>query len=184
MVPYDFFYKPKKGCYNFSMKDITHKTVKKTLIFFGFAFAFACFFCGCSFFNLKEKSGTVVFSINSENYAKIIRSESSSVPATLFCDIELKGDYSETKTISITKDARVKFQSIPIGTELYAEITAYYVENNKKVIVYSGTSATIRITSGENQLDVTLKKVKAPEEQSDPNNPTDPTETDRGRAHV
>lgn len=176
MVPYDFFYKPKKGCYNFSMKDITHKTVKKTLIFFGFAFAFACFFCGCSFFNLKEKSGTVVFSINSENYAKIIRSESSSVPATLFCDIELKGGYSETKTISITKDARVKFQSIPIGTELYAEITAYYVENNKKVVVYSGTSATIRITSGENQLDVTLKKVKAPEEQSDPNNPTDPTD--------
>ena len=138
------------------MKDITHKTVKKTLIFFGFAFAFACFFCGCSFFNLKEKTGTVVFSVSAENYAKIMRSESSSVPATLFCDIELKGGYSETKTISITKGATVKFESIPIGTELYAEITAYYVENNKKVVVYSGTSATVKVTAGETPLDVTL----------------------------
>ena len=76
------------------MKDITHKTVKKTLIFFGFAFAFASLFCGCSFFNLKEKTGTVVFSVSAENYAKIMRSESSSVPSTLFCDIEIKGGYS------------------------------------------------------------------------------------------
>ncbi len=158
------------------MKDITHKTVKKTLIFFGFAFAFACFFCGCSFFNLKEKTGSVVFSVSAENYAKIMRSESSSVPATLFCDIELKGGYSETKTISITKGATVNFESIPIGTELYAEITAYYVENNKKVVVYSGTSATVKVTAGETPLDVTLKKVKAPEEQTEPTEPQEPQE--------
>ncbi|MCR4954115.1 MAG: hypothetical protein K6A43_08570 [Treponema sp.] len=152
------------------MKKNPFKITKKNLHFMEAIFLFTCFLFGCSLFSLKEKTGEVVFSVDSNTYAKLVHSDSIQLSEKLFLDVELKGGYSAVKTIPCTENAVAKFDSIPVGTELFVEINAYFENQGEKKIFYSGKSESLIIAEGENQIEVTLKRV----EQEPQEEPTEP----------
>ncbi|MCR5764560.1 MAG: hypothetical protein K6G09_01150, partial [Treponema sp.] len=160
------------------MKKITHEIVVKVFSFMVFAFVLSFLSCGCSFFTQNQKTGTLVFSLDSPVYNTISRSESGASIDSLFCEVALKGEYTASKTLSFTENATVKFDSIPVGAELYAEIIVFRVEHDNKMILYSGQSRTKKIEAGENNLEVFLKPYDPynPQDPVDPPDPVDPSE--------
>ena len=73
------------------------------------------------------------------------------------------------------------FTDIPAETKVYAEATAYKIENDGKQILYTGRSEEITIQEGENSLSLVMKKTESvepsePEEPSEPTEPEEPSE--------
>lgn len=77
--------------------------------------------------------------------------------------VTLNGAYSKTQTSDITPEgAVIFFPDIPTGKKIWAQAEVY-IENTvdgSKTILYTGKSKSIRVSSGENQLDIQLKKVE------------------------
>ena len=77
--------------------------------------------------------------------------------------VTLNGEYSKTQTSNITPEgAVIFFPDIPTGKKIWAQAEVY-IENTadgSKTILYTGKSKSIRVSSGENQLDIQLKKVE------------------------
>ena len=156
------------------MIKTTHETIVKTLGFMVFAFVLSFLFCGCSFLNKQNQTASVVFSLNQEICEQILHSEANLNADSLFLDVELKGDYSASKTLPLDKSVEVKFDSIQSGTELFVEASAYRLEYDKKLILYSGKSEPVKIEAGENKITLVLTKTGA----SEPFIPDPPPEED------
>ena len=104
------------------------------------------FITGCSLFE-NSGSGRITFRIDGETADKIAHESQSRAAARtltaeemegLYFEIELKGDYAAKQTLPVTEGASVTFEEIPVGTRVYAEATAYKIENDEKQILYTG----------------------------------------------
>ena len=129
------------------------------------------------------KEASVTFTIDKATASKIAGAASSRSTARaltagemegLFFDIELKGGYAAKETLPVTEGASVTFTDIPAETKVYAEATAYKIENDEKQILYTGRSEEITIQEGENSLSLVMRKYE-PVEPEDPTEP-EPTE--------
>ena len=146
------------------------------------------------------KEASVTFTIDKATASKIAGAASSRSTARaltagemegLFFEIELKGGYAAKETLPVTEGASVTFTDIPAETKVYAEATAYKIENDEKQILYTGRSEEITIQEGENSLSLVMRKYEPvepedpaepeptepkPTEPEDPVEPTEPTE--------
>ena len=145
----------------------------------------AVFIAGCSLFDtLDDKGASLTFRVTGEMAAKIAGEARSARSADdggsdtdgLFFDIALKGGYSASKTLPVTDVATATFDNIPVGTELWAEGSAYRIEeidgNQTKIVLYTGKSDRVTIKDGENTLSLVMKKA----ESDEPVTPADETE--------
>lgn len=131
---------------------------KKTF-FVSTAALLLCFLASCSLFNSPDNSGSVKL-ILSRTAARNADSGSE----TLYVDVSLKGDYSQTQTISLPPDATEAtaiFDQIKLNATVYIEANVYKKDSasDEKIYTYTGKSDTIKIKSGENNISLTLKKL-------------------------
>ena len=154
----------------------------KKIIRFAALLAAAFLTAGCSLLE-SDSSGSVTFRIDGAT-AEILRhaqndksrhaelvSASRSLTAEdvstgsttegLYFDIALKGDYTAKQTLPVTEGATAVFDDIPVGARVYAEATAYKIENDEKQILYTGKSDEITVREGKNTLSLAMKKVTA-----------------------
>ncbi|MCR5698184.1 MAG: hypothetical protein K6G52_00945 [Treponemataceae bacterium] len=80
---------------------------------------------------------------------------------TLYFDIDIKGDYTDSVTIQIIEGATASFDNIPCGSEIWAEIYAYKKDSGKHFPFYTGKSEHLVVAEGENQLTVKMGKTSA-----------------------
>ena len=162
------------------------KIAKHTVEYFLLAFLLST----CSLINTTETS-SVTFTIDRNTSLKISeaaghlcksqsdsKSHSNSLDSekkdNLYFDIELKGGYSAVKTIPVLEETTATFDNIPVGTSLYAEANAYFIDiNNEKNILFLGKSEEITIKEGKNVLSLSLKSVNSETEPVDPKNKPD-----------
>ena len=135
------------------------------------------FLWSCSLFE-ADVTGSVTFCIDAVTEG-IITEAASTQPAArsltaedipiedtsdgLYFDISLKGEIKVQKTLSVVEGASVTFENIPVGTELWAEGTAYRTEKTEsgteqRVVFYSGKSENIKVRAGKNTLSLLMKK--------------------------
>ena len=115
------------------------------------------FLTSCSLFNSPEDSGCVSLTIP----ARSIDGLADDDYENLLVDISLKGDYSQNQTISVKSGTTASFEKLKQGSKVYLEAEAYRVEPelDKKNILFSGTSESITVKSGENPVTLILKKI-------------------------
>ena len=131
---------------------------KKTF-FVSTAALLLCFLASCSLFNSPDNSGSVKLTL-SRSAARNADSGSE----TLYVDVSLKGDYSQTQTIPLPPDATEAtaiFDQIKLNATVYIEANVYKKDSasDEKIYTYTGKSDTIKIKSGENNISLTLKKL-------------------------
>ena len=117
------------------------------------------FLASCSLVNSPDNSGSVTLTLS----RSAARNADSDLE-TLYVDVSLKGDYSQTQTISLTSEsqkATVTFDQIKPNASIYIEANAYTKDptSGEKYYEYTGKSDTIKIKSGENNISLTLKKL-------------------------
>ena len=117
------------------------------------------FLASCSLVNSPDNSGSVTLTLS----RSAARNADSDLE-TLYVDVSLKGDYSETQTISLTSEsqkATVTFDQIRQNASIYIEANAYLKEPglNEKYFLYKGTSDSIKVKSGTNNISLALKKL-------------------------
>lgn len=103
------------------------------------------FLASCSLVNSPDNSGSVTLTLS----RSAARNADSDLE-TLYVDVSLKGDYSQTQTISLTSEsqkATVNFDQIKPNASIYIEANAYIKEPglNEKYILYKGTSDSIKV---------------------------------------
>ena len=117
------------------------------------------FLASCSLVNSPDNSGSVTLTLS----RSAARNADSDLE-TLYVDVSLKGDYSETQTIIFqsgsTKETAT-FDQIKPKSKVYIEANAYTKDSTsgEKNYEYTGKSDTIKIKSGENNISLTLKKL-------------------------
>lgn len=131
---------------------------KKTF-FVSTAALLLCFLASCSLFNSPDNSGSVKLTL-SRSAARNADSGSE----TLYVDVSLKGDYSQTQTIPLPPDATEAtaiFDQIKLNATVYIEANVYKKDSasDEKIYTYTGKSDTIKIKSGDNNISLTLKKL-------------------------
>ena len=122
----------------------------------------ACFFASCSLLNSPDESGSVKLSFPARSITGL-----SEEYENLLIDVSLKGDYTQSKTISAKADSDVIFDQLKIGSKVYIEANAYESfghDSNEpalehKHLLFKGTSEEFEITAGEQSVSVTLKKL-------------------------
>lgn len=117
------------------------------------------FLASCSLVNSPDNSGSVTLTLS----RSAARNADSDLE-TLYVDVSLKGDYSQTQTISLTSEsqkATVTFDQIRPNASIYIEANAYLKEPglNEKYFLYKGTSDSIKVKSGTNNISLALKKL-------------------------
>lgn len=117
------------------------------------------FLASCSLVNSPDNSGSVTLTLS----RSAARNADSDLE-TLYVDVSLKGDYSQTQTISLTSEsqkATVNFDQIKPNASIYIEANAYIKEPglNEKYILYKGVSNSIKVKPGENNISLSLKKL-------------------------
>lgn len=117
------------------------------------------FLASCSLVNSLDNSGSVTLTLS----RSAARNADSDLE-TLYVDVSLKGDYSQTQTISLTSEsqkATVNFDQIKPNASIYIEANAYIKEPglNEKYILYKGVSNSIKVKPGENNISLSLKKL-------------------------
>ncbi len=117
------------------------------------------FLASCSLVNSPDNSGSVTLTLS----RSAARNADSDLE-TLYVDVSLKGDYSQTQTISLTSEsqkATVTFDQIRPNASIYIEANAYLKEPglNEKYILYKGVSNSIKVKPGENNISLSLKKL-------------------------
>ena len=127
--------------------------LKKTILFL--TTVLLLFFTSCSFLNLPESTGTVTLTLSNQ------ASRQADDYENLYIDLSLKGDYEKSQTIAWTSGANVSFEQIRAGARVYIEAEAYRKEPGleEKILLYKGTSETIKVRAGENPLSLSLKKI-------------------------
>ena len=117
------------------------------------------FLASCSLVNSPDNSGSVTLTLS----RSAARNADSDLE-TLYVDVSLKGDYSETQTIIFqsgsTKETAT-FDQIKPKSKVYIEANAYTKDptSGEKNYEYTVKSDTIKIKSGENNISLTLKKL-------------------------
>ena len=116
-----------------------------------------CFVTSCSLINSSDESGSVKLTIP----ARSIKGLSESDYENLLIDVSLKGDYSQSITISAKSDATANFENLKIGANVYIEANAYTnkLDQDKRDILFTGTSDTFKIHAGVQEVSLTLKKI-------------------------
>ena len=117
------------------------------------------FLASCSLVNSPDNSGSVTLTLS----RSAARNADSDLE-TLYVDVSLKGDYSQTQTISLTSEsqkATANFDQIKPNASIYIEANAYIKEPglNEKYILYKGVSNSIKVKPGENNISLSLKKL-------------------------
>ena len=133
--------------------------------------AAASFLCGaalllssilisCTDMSNGSQNGGAVFSIDAAAAKTLFASSAPSGLADesrpLYIDVELKGDYAAKKKADVDpkKGAVVEFDSIPVGSSVWAEANVYHEPQN---ILYAGKSASIVVAEGLNPLSLILR---------------------------
>ena len=127
---------------------------KKIFLFLSSALLFL--FASCSFLNLSENTSSVTLKLPGRT-ARIADGEYED----LLIDLSLKGDSKQSQTIPWTSEASVTFERIKTGSKIYIEAQAYINEPGleEKIILYTGSSDEIKVTPGENNISLSLKKI-------------------------
>ena len=117
------------------------------------------FLASCSLVNSPDNSGSVTLTLS----RSAARNADSDLK-TLYVDVSLKGDYSQTQTISLTSESQkaiATFDQIKPNASIYIEANAYLKEPglNEKYFLYKGTSDSIKVKSGTNNISLALKKL-------------------------
>ncbi|MBP5284264.1 MAG: hypothetical protein J6Y93_06335, partial [Treponema sp.] len=111
---------------------------------------------GCSGYS---STGKLTVKIDKNAVSKIEREASSgniTGENNLILNINILGDYSDSRTVSLQDETRTVFSAIPEGSEIHAEASVYRADDRDKKAVLKGTSETITIQEGENALDLIL----------------------------
>ena len=122
----------------------------------------------CSFLDDKGDSGSVSFTIDKATAQKLLEGSRSAANHArvadadlegLSMDVYLKGDYSQSKSIEPKTGANVTFENLRMGSKVYVQADVYFKEphNDEKMLVYTGSSDTIRVNPGQNKVTVNLK---------------------------
>lgn len=124
-------------------------------------------FTSCSLLTGKDGANTrVTLRIGSDLYhrlssraAEITDSEEG---GGFEIDVEIKGDYSEKKSATISENgAQIVFTDIPEGSTIYAQGKIFKTAYGRKIMLYNGKSEEITIEEGDgNFLELLLKKTK------------------------
>lgn len=130
------------------MRIVSMKQIKTTLLAFLPSLFFI--FSGCSNFGPNHTS-SVRFSINASRAA-------ISDTANTFVEVELLGDYSETKTVEFNAEntINISFNAVPVGASISARAQIYTSYEDDKLVLYSGKSETKIVTEEENILNIKL----------------------------
>ena len=122
-------------------------------------------FTSCSLLTGKDGANTrVTLRIGSDLYhrlssraAEITDSEEG---GGFEIDVEIKGDYSDKKSATISENgAQIIFSDIPEGAKIYAEGKIFKDAYGRKIMLYNGKSEEITIEEGDgNFLELLLKK--------------------------
>ena len=104
-----------------------------------------CFLASCSFINMADASASVSLHLS--------RSASSHIEYD-YIEVSLQGDSTQTKRIS-ADESTVTFDELQNGASVYIKADAY--QNGE--VIYTGTSETIKVNSGENTVSLTLKRI-------------------------
>ncbi len=140
----------------------------KSLLVFPFSLV-SCLvlFSACSMMEGRETSASVSFKLDNKTVQKIqdaaaesdySRASRGASGDSLLIDVSVHGDYEKKVTIALTEAA--SFDTIPAGSQIYVEATAYKKENGKKENLYSGRSKSFTVRGGENQVVFVLKRIK------------------------
>ena len=122
----------------------------------------------CSFLDGTSESGSVSFTIDKATAQKLLESSRSAANHArvadadlegLSMDVYLKGDYSQSQTIEAKTGASVSFENLRKGSKVYVQADVYINEphENQKMLIYTGSSDTIRVNPGQNKVTVNLK---------------------------
>ena len=125
------------------------------------------YFSGCFFLEDVNTGGGIVsfcvdgameLAIASENAARsatrdVISATSSN---SLYVEVSLLGGFFATATIPARSGQTATFTDIPVGTSLYAQVTAYRLDGTEKTELLYGRSETIIIEAGENAITIPL----------------------------
>ena len=96
-----------------------------------------------------EEEGLLISSAGSTSYRTLQRSVDYT---NLFIDVAVKGDFEDNKTIQAVEDTSASFTSIPVGSSIYVEATAYYQNGENRTNLYEGQSKSFKVREGENQV--------------------------------
>ncbi|MCR5045287.1 MAG: hypothetical protein K6A42_01760 [Treponema sp.] len=75
-----------------------------------------------------------------------------------FLTLDLKGDYSASKTVKVEENQTVNFDAVPVDSVVWVEATAYQMANGQKTLLYTGKSQSITVAAGQNKLSLTMKR--------------------------
>ena len=140
-------------------------------LFTAAALALALVFTSCSFLTESKDSGRVTITLNQATIQKLQTSaraagdpaDESNYSETLYIDIQLKGDYEDSQTITSKENesATVTFEKLRRGSKVYLQADAYIEEPgmNEKIMLFTGSSDTIEIKTGENPVSLQLKRI-------------------------
>lgn len=159
-----------------------HNILKHKFCLFLFVAAFL--FAACSFLDNSIQtptSGSVTFQINGSKNRTAVNKTASDSSINLedgsILEVALKGSYEAVQTTVVKNNtASLSFAEIPVGTRLWAEASIYKtLEGNNKQILFTGKSAEVTITAGENPLSIKMTQYNTSSESSDsPSNPNAP----------
>ena len=124
-------------------------------------------FTSCSLLTGKDGANTrVTLRIGSDLYHRL-SSRAAEITGSeegggFEIDVEIKGDYSDKKSATISENgAQIIFSDIPEGAKIYAEGKIFKDAYGRKIMLYNGKSEEITIEEGdENFLELLLKKTK------------------------
>ncbi len=127
---------------------------------------FAVFFItGCSLFETSLSGfGKIEFRIDEKTAFRSLTEEEKE---GLYVEIKLKGGYTAKETLFLAEETKAVFEEIPIGTKLYAEASAYKIENDERIIFYTGKSEEITIQEGENPISLKMRKAEVEEPEAE-----------------
>ena len=114
--------------------------------------------------NPRTKYGRLSFTIDSAMAARLLeKSYTSRAPteeeiSELQLNVELQGDFSDSKTIRLADGETVTFPEIPVGSRVWSKIAVFKVDGGGVHFpLYQGESEQIVIQQGENTLTVQME---------------------------
>ena len=123
-----------------------------------FTFLFTILFLSCTFIH-ETKNGRITFSTS-----KLLQSSAraaGNISNSDFLEVNIFGDYTDSKTISIGDNSPVIFDEVPIDAKVYAEVYIYKLTAlQKRYDTYYGKSEELVVKEGDNILNVILKPIE------------------------
>ena len=183
-----------KGSYTFSSSDYANGTLSFTTVAFysenGWADEYDTSTIGSAaavYTTIPISDGTFSF-FDSENFSSISFTKQDGTPQANSGEttepvdptepekdfyyeltISVNGDYSETKTVTVTQKYEtytVTFDAIPVGAAVYFVADVYsYDGETKPYHLFTGKSDTITIVAGDNMVTMQMENVARPDKQ-------------------